>query len=145
MRLIAINRALTHDNHVINRDNFFSSIDSPNIYTYIHTVPPLHIRRVRNLHRAPTPKGAPSQLLKKKNAIPASATARTSCLRLNANDNDWWTTMPMKRHQQSGAKKKKKKRMKTKPLCHFQVGYIHNPVKLFWVLRLITSFNITCR
>ncbi len=25
---------------------------------------------------------------------------------------------------------------------HFQVGYIHNPVKRFWVLRLITCFNI---
>ncbi len=36
--------------------------------------------------------------------------------------------MPVKRHQQSGAekkkKKKKKKEMKTKPVHHFQVGYI---------------------
>ncbi len=36
MRLIAINRELTHDNHVINRDYIFSSIDSPNIYIYIY-------------------------------------------------------------------------------------------------------------
>ncbi len=38
-----------------------------------------------------------------------------------------------------GAKKKKKKDY---CLRHFQIGYIHNPVKLFWVLRLITCFNV---
>ncbi len=31
---------------------------------------------------------------------------------------------------------------KTKPVLHFQVGYIHNPVNLFGVLRLITCFNV---
>ncbi len=86
-------------------------------------------------------------LLKKKQIktwriIPA--TDRTSCLRLNANDHNWWTTMPMKRHQQSCTeKKKKKKKMKTKHARHFQLGNIHNPVKLFWVLRLITCFNVS--
>ncbi len=38
------------------------------------------------------------------------ATAHASCLRLNADDHNWWTTMPVKRHQQSGAEKKKKKK-----------------------------------
>ncbi len=51
----------------------------------------------------------PSCSKKKKTccAIPASApaTARTSCLRLNANYHNWWTTMLVKRHQQSTAKK----------------------------------------
>ncbi len=62
--------------------------------------------------------GAPSQLLKNKKqtkktwrAISASApaTARASSLRLNADDHNWWTTMPLKRHQQSGAEKRKKR------------------------------------
>ncbi len=39
-------------------------------------------------------------------------------------------------------KKRKPKKMKTKPVSHFQIGYIHIPVKLFWVLRLITWFNV---
>ncbi len=41
--------------------------------------------------------------------------------------------------------KKNEKRMKTKPVysgIHIQVGYIHNPVNLFWVLRLITCMNV---
>ncbi len=48
--------------------------------------------------------------------------------------------MPVKRHQKSGAKKKKKK-MKT--LLRVSLSDIHNPVKLFWVLRLITCFNVS--
>ncbi len=52
-------------------------------------------------------------------AIPA--TARALSLRLNADDHNWWTTIPLKRHQQSGAEKNKtKKKLKTKPACHFQ-------------------------
>ncbi len=49
----------------------------------------------------------PSQLLKKKTwrTIPAPTTAGASCLRLNADDHNWWTTMPVKRHQQSSAEK----------------------------------------
>ncbi len=45
-------------------------------------------------------------------AIPSSApaTARASCLRLNADDHNWWTTMPVKRHQHSGAERKTKKK-----------------------------------
>ncbi len=35
VRLIAINHELTHDNHAINRDEIFVSIDSPTIYIYI--------------------------------------------------------------------------------------------------------------
>ncbi len=52
--------------------------------------------------------------------------------------------MPVKRHQQSSAKKNKIKKNKKKDENerHFQVGYNHNPVKLFWVLRLITFFNV---
>ncbi len=42
-------------------------------------------------------------------------------------------------HQEK--KRKEKKKMKKKPVRHFQV-YIHNPVKLFGVLRLITGFNV---
>ncbi len=49
--------------------------------------------------------------------------------------------MPVNRHP-APIKVKKKKEMKTKPVRHFQVGYIHNPVKRFWVLRLITCFNV---
>ncbi len=72
----------------------------------------------RSLRMAPSPRGAPSQLLKKKkkktwSVIPAPAPARASCLRLNADDQNWWTTMPVKRHQLS--REKKKKKMKTKP------------------------------
>ncbi len=37
----------------------------------------------------------------------------------------------------------RKKKMKTKPVPHCQEGYIHNPVKLFWVLRLLTCFNVS--
>ncbi len=48
--------------------------------------------------------------------------------------------MPVKRHQKSGAKKKRKK--KTKTLLRASLSDIHNPVKLFWVLRLITCFNV---
>ncbi len=40
-----------------------------------------------------------------------------------------------------GAEKKREK-MKTNPVRHFQGGYIQNPLKLFWVLRLITCFNV---
>ncbi len=71
---------------------------------------------------------------KKKKNVMRHSRIHTSCLRLNANDHNWWTTMPVKRHQKSGAEKSK--RMKTKPVRHF-----HNPVKLLWVLRLITCFN----
>ncbi len=54
--------------------------------------------------------------------------------------------MPMKRHQKSTAKKRKenrveKKKMKMKPVRHLQVGYIHNPVTLFWVLRWRYNFT----
>ncbi len=37
-----------------------------------------------------------------------------------------------------------RKKKALKPVSHFQVmlGYIRNPVKLFWVLRLITGFNV---
>ncbi len=49
--------------------------------------------------------------------------------------------MLMKRHQQCSTKKKQTN-MKTKPVRHFQVGHIHNPVKLFGVLSLITCFNV---
>ncbi len=58
---------------------------------------------------------------------------------LNANYHNWWTTMPVKRHQKYGAKKKKKKE---KTLLRASLSDIHNPVKLFWVLRLITCFNV---
>ncbi len=71
----------------------------------------------------PVPEGHHPSCSKKKKTwcvIPAPATAHASCLRLNADDHNWWTTMPVKRHQQS------KKKMKTKPARHFQVGYIHN-------------------
>ncbi len=44
--------------------------------------------------------------------------------------------------KKSGAKKRGGGEMKTKPMHHFQVGYIHSAVKLFWVLRLITCFNV---
>ncbi len=84
---------------------------------------------VRSLLRAPTRGGGghhPSCSKKKKKWSVIPATARASCLWLNADDHNWWTTMPVKRHQQSGAEKKKKKKMKTKPARHFQVGYIHN-------------------
>ncbi len=52
--------------------------------------------------------------------------------------------MPVKRQQQSGAKKEKeKKKMKTKPVHHFQVGYIHKPVKLFLAVDVIANFTTT--
>ncbi len=49
--------------------------------------------------------------------------------------------MLMKRHQQCGTKKKQTN-MKTKPMRHFQVDHIHNPVKLLGVLSLIMCFNV---
>ncbi len=52
-------------------------------------------------------------------AIPTPVTgAHTSCLPLNADDHNWWTTMPPMR--------KERNKMKTMPARHFQVGYIHN-------------------
>ncbi len=33
--------------------------------------------------------------------------------------------------------------MKTKPVRHFQVGYIHNPVNFLGALRLIMCFNVS--
>ncbi len=84
--------------------------------------------------------------LKKKtwHVIPARATARTSSLRLNADDHNWWTTMPVKRHQQSGAEKKKKK-MKTKPARHFQVGYIHNQrsIKTIYIYFVVIKTDLS--
>ncbi len=65
--------------------------------------------------------------------IPASAsvpmTALSSCLRLNGNDQ----TIPMKRHQQYGAERRKQS-----PCITFR--HIHN--KVFWLLTLITCFNV---
>ncbi len=108
---------------------------------------PLPIRRVRSLLRAPTPGGAPSQLLKKnktkKNVTRHSRICARNRSQLNANDHNWWTTMPVKRHKKSGAKKKKeKKKMKTLLRASHSDRLIHNPVKLFWILRLITCFNV---
>ncbi len=72
-------------------------------------VPPLPIRRVRRLRRAPTPGGGhhPSCSKKTKKKLMRDSRTRTSCLWLNADDHNWRTTMPVKRHQQSGAEKKK--------------------------------------
>ncbi len=72
------------------------------------------------------PGGAPSQLLKKKKtwrtiSTSAPATARASSLRLNADDHNWWTTMPVKRHQQSGAEKRKKRWKRS-----LHVGKLHS-------------------
>ncbi len=71
-------------------------------------------------------------------AIPASGPgpALTSCLRLTANDHIWWTTKPGKRHQQSSASRP----VTLKPV---HLGYVHNPVKLFWLLTLITHWKCT--
>ncbi len=79
-----------------------------------YPVPPLPICRVRSLHWAPTPWGgtipvAPKQLKIKRDTPLTHPWPLCSCLRLNANDHNWWTTMPMKRHLQSAAKKIYKK------------------------------------
>ncbi len=52
--------------------------------------------------------------------------------------------MPVKRHEQSGAKKRKKEKKDEKEARASLLVHIHNPVKLFWfwVLRLITCFNV---
>ncbi len=47
-------------------------------------------------------------------------------------------TIPVETHQQSGAKKRKKRWS----LC-ITFRYIHNPVKLFWLLTLIMCFNVS--
>ncbi len=62
--------------------------------------------------------------------VPASAIAssRTLCLRLAANDHNWWTTIPGERHQQTGSRKRKEQKMK--------------PVHYFQVPSLITCFNV---
>ncbi len=97
---------------------------------------PLPIRRVSSLRRAPTPRGAPSPKKTKKREVPFPHLLATAC--------KWWTTKYAreKTSEIRRQKKKKKKKMKTKPVRHFQVGYIHNPVKLFWVLSLITCFDV---
>ncbi len=53
--------------------------------------------------------------------VPAStiASSRTLCLRLAANDHNWWTAIPRERHQQSGSRKRKEQKMK--PVHYFQV------------------------
>ncbi len=105
-------------------------------------VPPLSIHRVCSLHRAPTPRGHHHSSLKKIyiwHASPAPTTACIVFLRLKAKRS--WITMLMKRHQQCGTKKKQTN-IKTKPVRHFQVDHIHNPVKLFGGLSLVTCFNV---
>ncbi len=39
-------------------------------------------------------------------------------------------------------RKKKEKKPNKMPVHHFQVTYVHNPVKLFWLLTLIMCFNV---
>ncbi len=123
---------------------FFSTHTHISVWLHSNTVTK-HLQRVyKSMHTAQyrrslyaeyavcvghqLPGGSPSQLLKcaflKKKTWCALISARSH--RLNADDHNWWTTMPMKRHQQSGAEKREKKKMKTKPSRHFQVGYIHS-------------------
>ncbi len=57
-------------------------------------------------------------------AASAPALALSSCLQLNTNDHNWWTTIGYIREKtsaQSGAEKIKIK----KPEHHFQVTYVH--------------------
>ncbi len=67
--------------------------------------------------------------------IRASRTYDCGCMQIIIIDGQ---LCPWKWHQQSGAEKRKRKKMK--PVHHFR--YIHSPVKLFWLLSLITCFNI---
>ncbi len=77
-----------------------------------------------------------SKKKKKKNlhAIPTSARGWMQMIIIDGQLCPW-------KDIRNPAPKKNKKKMKTKPVRHFQVGYIHNPVKLFWVLRLM-CFNV---
>ncbi len=85
--------------------------------------------------------GAPSQLLKKKkwHAIPASApvTAR-GWMQMIIIDGQLCLWKDIRNPEP----RKTTKRWRPYCMRHFQIGYIHNPVKLFWVLRLITCFNV---
>ncbi len=44
-------------------------------------------------------------------------------------------------HCQKKENRVEKKKIKMKPVRHLQVGYIHNPVTLFWVLRWRYNFT----
>ncbi len=98
-------------------------------------VPPLPILRVRNLHRAPTPRGGGTipvaQKKKTWRAIPASVpvTAR-GWMQMIIIDGQLCLWKDIRNPEP----RKTKKRWRPYCLRHFQIGYIHNPVKLFWVL-----------
>ncbi len=135
-------RQFNNQRFPLNAETNLIAINDGHLYciSWILAVPPLPVRRVCSLRRAPTPRGGTIPVAQNKNVTRHSRICARDRSRLNANDHNWWTNMPLKRHQKSRAKKKKKK---WRPYCmrHFQIGYsyIHNHVKLFWVLRLITS------
>ncbi len=111
------------------------------IYVCVCAVPPLPIH---SLHRAQTPRGAPSQLLKKTKKKKRDAPFLHPCPRQLAPHVCGWMQIIIIDGQlcswKDNSNPAPRKRWKRSPCVTFR--YIHNPVKLFWLLTSRTCFNV---